>query len=412
MVGDRKPDALDVLAMLVESRQEFNARDISEFKLWTQTAMSSITFPHASQSSHQDMSESQYYSQFDSSSGFQMNPLSSHPPRTPRVSVVSASSHVYGSSVYEEKDELSDNSHMDAESIDEEEDVRMKEAERRIRREEVWRDIILTSYGRDKAFKIIQYSLKVYLLFHTTVTGSRMLRRTAKQNWERELVKRLTSAVSGLSFSRKCLLLFNWLSPLTAITAQQSVPFSSDMKTEKQSQVPQPFLHVVLNAPPPVLLEFANAISDDLYTLSLLGILGKKFGERAARFSNWCWLFATLVGLVENGVERQMNGNLQHEAESRLYRESLSGATAKSKPTATKADEKELARLQKQDYWLQLSRAKLVMDLIFVSYDIFRLKRAKDSVKAFTGLTAAILSTAKLFDRHKSTLTKALGVTL
>ncbi|KAJ3756783.1 hypothetical protein EV360DRAFT_47390 [Lentinula raphanica] len=372
--------------------------------------MSSITFPHGappSTSTHEDMSDSQYFSQFDSTSGFQMNPLSSHPPRTPRVSVISA--HTYNSSVYE-KDEIADNAEV--ESIDDEEDVRMKEAERRIRHEEVWREIVLTSNGRDKAFKIIQYSLKVYLMFHTTVTGSRLLRKSNKRPWEQELVKRLTSAVSGLSFSRKCLLLFNWLSPLTAILAQQSVPFSSDASASKQTEVARPFLHAVLNAPPPVLLELVNAISDDLYTLSLLGLLGKKSGERAARLSDWCWFLATLVGLVENGVERQINGSLQHQVQSRLYNESLSGATAKSKPTSSKLDDKELSRLQKQDYWLQLSRAKLVMDLIFVSYDIFRLKRARDSVKTFTGLIAAILSTAKLFDRHKSALIKALGVTL
>lgn len=147
---------------------------------------------------------------------------------------------------------------------------------------------------------------------------------------------------------------------------------------------------MALNAPPPVLLELVNAISDDLYTLSLLGILGKKFGDRAARFSDWCWFFATLIGLVENGVERQMNGNLQREgmsqfysgihlsliaffyvAASRLYKESMSGATAKSKPTSTKVDEKEISRLQKQDYWLQITRAKLAMDLIFVCMFIF-----------------------------------------
>ncbi|KAJ3890594.1 hypothetical protein GG344DRAFT_49164 [Lentinula edodes] len=373
--------------------------------------MSSVTFPHsvsAPQVSHQDVSESQYFSsQFDGSSGFQMNPLSSHPPRTPRVSVVS--SHVYNSSAYE-KDEVS--SDLGAESIDEEDDERMKEAERRIRHEEVWREIVLTSNGRDKAFKIIQYSIKVYLLFHTSVTGSRLLRKSSKQHWEQELVKRLTSAASGLSFSRKCLLLFNWLTPLTTIFAQQSVPFSSDSVASTKSPVPRPFLHTVLNAPPPVLLELVNALSDDLYTLSLLGILGKRSGDRAARLSDWCWFFATLVGLVENSVERQMNGNLQQEAQSRLYKESLSGATAKSKPTSTKVDDKELFRLQKQDYWLQLTRTKLVMDLIFVSYDIFRFKRARDSVKAISGLIAAILSTAKLYDRHKGALTKALGVTL
>lgn len=44
----------------------------------------------------------------------------------------------------------------------------------------------------------------------------------------------------------------------------------------------------------------------------------------------------------------------------------MTGATAKSKPKDTKLDEKELSRLQKQDYWLQITRAKLVMDLIFV----------------------------------------------
>ena len=52
--------------------------------------------------------------------------------------------------------------------------------------------------------------------------------------------------------------------------------------------------------------------------------------------------------------------------ESRLYKESMTGATAKSKPKTSKIDERELARLQRQDYWLQISRAKLVMDLIFV----------------------------------------------
>jgi hypothetical protein len=52
--------------------------------------------------------------------------------------------------------------------------------------------------------------------------------------------------------------------------------------------------------------------------------------------------------------------------EGRLYRESMSGATAKSKGVSSKIDERELSRLQKQDFWLQMTRAKLFMDLIFV----------------------------------------------
>lgn len=49
-----------------------------------------------------------------------------------------------------------------------------------------------------------------------------------------------------------------------------------------------------------------------------------------------------------------------------MYNESMSGASTKSKPSISKIDEQELSRLQRQDYWLQVTRAKLVMDLIFV----------------------------------------------
>jgi hypothetical protein len=94
---------------------------------------------------------------------------------------------------------------------------------------------------------------------------------------------------------------------------QQTVPFSAEQSTEKAKKVPKPFLHTVLYAPPPVLLELVNSLADDIATWSRLGLLGKKVGDRAARFSDWCWLLATLVGLVENGVERQMIGSMQSE---------------------------------------------------------------------------------------------------
>ena len=44
----------------------------------------------------------------------------------------------------------------------------------------------------------------------------------------------------------------------------------------------------------------------------------------------------------------------------------MSGATAKSAPRNNKIDDRELKLLQKQAYWLQVQRTKLVMDLIFV----------------------------------------------
>lgn len=125
----------------------------------------------------------------------------------------------------------------------------------------------------------------------------------------------------------------------------------------------------------------------------------------------------------------------------------MTGVTAKSKGKSTEDDEKELARLQNKDFWLQISRAKLMMDLIFVcecrgrrrlgkkkltmgiiGYELFYIKRARDTVKAFTGLSSAILryvvikggewwykklirlmmhSTIKAYNGHKTRLLKA-----
>ncbi|KAF8803691.1 hypothetical protein BYT27DRAFT_7170879 [Phlegmacium glaucopus] len=368
--------------------------------------MSSVSFPnhHRSSDSHED----QFYTPGFDNSSFQINPLSSHPPRTPRTSIIANASNTYSNGTYETKEDTEEKVDIEDIEIDEEQE-KVKAAERRIRKEEVWREMFLTSAGRDKAFKLIQYSIRLGLVFHLSLTTSRFLRRPTRSPLELDILRRLQSTASGLSLTRKLLLLFNWLGPLTAIMEQQTVPFSAEQSTEKAKKVQKPFLHTVLYAPPPVLLELVNSLADDVATWSRLGLLGKRIGDRAARFSDWCWLLATLVGLVENGVERQMIGSLQSEIESRLYAESMTGATAKSKkPETSKQDDKELSRLIKQNYWLQVTRAKLLMDLIFVSYEIFDVQRGKDAVKAFTGLSAAILSSAKLFDRHKSTLLKTL----
>ncbi|KAF8558989.1 hypothetical protein OG21DRAFT_1474421 [Imleria badia] len=396
--------------------------------------MSSISFPHSEDadlvpsSSLRDSMQAQFYTppSFDMGGSFQMNPLSAHPPRTPRPSTA-AQSHFENNtaSMYDEKSEATEKGAGDTADEDEEvdeESERVVEAEKTVGRHEVWRDMLVTSGGRDKAFKLMQYSIRVYLLLH-----NKILFRNSSAAWQQGLVRRLESARSGFSFTRKMLVLFNWLTPLSSVMAQKAVPYSSgsssttphgitDLPARKPSPsftgdlLSHPFLQALLSAPPPVLLDLVNGLSDDIYTLSRLGLVGPKTGARAARFAEWCWLFGTLVGLVENGVEMSIVEGLQREVENRAYQESLDGATSKSRPRITKLDEKELARLRRKSYWLQVSRVKLIMDFIFVSYDIFRFKRGKDTVQSFTGLAAAILSSAKLYDKFKSILVnKALS---
>ena len=112
---------------------------------------------------------------------------------------------------------------------------------------------------------------------------------------------------------RKCLILFNWLPPLTSILAQhQSDAYVSGAHKGKQ----KPLLHTFLHAPPPVLLEFVNGLADDAATFSRLGLLGKRTGERAGRLADWCWFASTLVNLVENSVERSVILDLQHQGAS------------------------------------------------------------------------------------------------
>jgi len=262
----------------------------------------------------------------------------------------------------------------------------------------------------------MQYSIRVYLLLH-----AKLLFRSNKTVWQQALVRRLESARSGFSFTRKMLILFNWLTPLSTVMAQKAVPYSSSgssLTPHNLTDVPaikpspsstgdlfsHPFLQALLSAPPPVLLDLVNGLSDDIHTFSRLGLVGAKTGAMAARFADWCWFFGTLVGLVENGVEMSVVGGLQRQVENRAYKESLDGATSKSRPKIAKLDEKELARLRRKTYWLQITRLKLVMDFIFVSYDIFRIKRGKDTVQSLAGLVAAVLGCAKLYDKFKSTL--------
>lgn len=73
-----------------------------------------------------------------------MNPLSQHPPRTPRPSTVYSSGY-----------DLSAQSPRHASTaldVEEEEHVHDHPAKARVRSEEVWREIVKTSDGRDKAF--------------------------------------------------------------------------------------------------------------------------------------------------------------------------------------------------------------------------------------------------------------------
>lgn len=114
------------------------------------TIMSAISFP--GQSSSSSPHDSLYPLSFDSAStsGFQMNPLSAHPPRTPRTSVTSP----FSSHASAEKEEMEEHpNELEVELEEEEEENQEKSAAKtQVRAQEIWRDLLETSAGRDKTF--------------------------------------------------------------------------------------------------------------------------------------------------------------------------------------------------------------------------------------------------------------------
>jgi hypothetical protein len=110
--------------------------------------------------------------------------------------------------------------------------------------------------------------------------------------------------------------MFNWLTPLTSILAEHSASPVYTAGDAKAAPSPRkPLLHTFLHAPPPVLLELVQGVADDVSTWSKLGLLGRRTGERAGRFADWCWFASTLVDLVENNVELSMITNSQRTGE-------------------------------------------------------------------------------------------------
>ncbi len=117
-----------------------------------QSIMSTITFP--GQPSSSSPHDALYPLSFDSVStnGFQMNPESAHPPRTPRTSVTTTTPFSSQASAENEGTE-DDPTELEIEVDEEEEDSQEKSAAKnQVHTQEVWRELLETSTGRDKAF--------------------------------------------------------------------------------------------------------------------------------------------------------------------------------------------------------------------------------------------------------------------
>ena len=203
---------------------------------------------------------------------------------------------------------------------------------------------------------------------------------------------------------------------------------------------PPPFLHTFLHAPPPVLLDLLNSLSDDIATFSRLGLIGKRIGERAANLANWCWFSGTLVGLVEVGVEQGLVKNLMDEGESAefsillchltlLRRKRNLGCIRRRLPTVyrlrrghrfgmlptrrssrgSRGNTTGCEYHERSSLWILFLfvSVNFVMHCRFrstfcVAYECFRFRRARQPVMGISGLLSAVLRCAGTSDETRS----------
>ncbi|WRT67473.1 uncharacterized protein IL334_004445 [Kwoniella shivajii] len=206
-----------------------------------------------------------------------------------------------------------------------------------------------TTKGRDKVLKCFQYSLKTYVYLLTLIARIRPL-----SPWFKSNSKRMKLAISGLSLTRKCLLLLNPLHPLSDLLSQE--PMS-------------PRTLVVH------LIDLFSALSDDVYCLYKLGIVGRRTGLVADNWANRFWFLTTIMGLYKLHLK-----TIPKIANSPLSIEKRRSDLSEAKWT----------------------NRKLVADLAFVSYDVFELNFPilEEPMKCFTGLVSGLISACKLYNQN------------
>jgi hypothetical protein len=220
--------------------------------------------------------------------------------------------------------------------------------------------------GRDKAMKLVQYSIKLVLwlaLHQPRQTGLR---------------KRFSALASALSTTRKVIRLGHWMESIQELI-------------EWYKERPKASSHIrrwLLDSLPP-LVAFFNDIFDDIYCLCRIKCLPKPLEGPAERYANWCWFTSTLIDLYSNAKSQW-----KIQADIRAQRQLLKSGSIQS-------DEQEiiktkLATLQDKAYWLRVTGGKLLCDLGFCSYDIFHWQFS-DGWQASTGFLSGALSAHKLW---------------
>ncbi|TIA93354.1 hypothetical protein E3P99_00230 [Wallemia hederae] len=264
--------------------------------------------------------------------------------------------------------------------------------------------LLATDAGRDKLF----YSIKLYLW---RSKSNPTLSSTAKA-W----LPYLKNCASGLSTTRKCLILFAWkraIPDLYHMVTQPKQPAATFTEAVKRRLS-------LLSA----IVQIPNSIADDFYCASRIGLVSSKTGALAEKYGALFWWTDTFLQLNIGAINEVHSTTHIRKLQTRLenFQQSLDdiarGGAATPSKEYTLGDETlgaylrtdaDIRKAESTQSWARLSMVKLVCDFIFVSYDVFGFSRGKEGTQAVVGLIAGLLSGMKLWDKHYTSLAKPLS---
>ncbi|TIA96365.1 hypothetical protein E3P92_00241 [Wallemia ichthyophaga] len=210
---------------------------------------------------------------------------------------------------------------------------------------------------------------------------------------------------------RKCLILFAW---------RRAIPDLYTMLREPKQPSPNLLEGVrrrltLFSA----VIQIPNSISDDLYCASRLGLVGTKMGAVAEKYGAMLWWTDTFLQLNVSAISESHNRAQLKKLQSRqeylqqclddlTHGDTLKPEYAISDDTlgAFLRTDADIRKVQTGQSWARLSAFKLMCDFVFVSYDVFGFKKGKEGTQAIVGLTAGLLSSLKLWDKHYNSLAK------
>ncbi len=256
--------------------------------------------------------------------------------------------------------------------------------------------LTLSADGKDKALKIIQYSIKLYLWLHTVSSSNS------------HSSKKLTNVAKQLSLTRRVIRLGHWLTAMETLHTLVLSSLANRARILKSLQENKATLFLIGQT----WISIWNDICDDIICLAKINLIPAEYSDYYTPISDRLWFVSIFFDLEENlsalaGLQDSRTKVIRSAIHPASPSTQSPGSPQKTQPyTSTvlsKLDVSEqgkVAALDKKIAMTHLTIGKLLFDLMFCSYDVFQWNAyIPEGFQSIAGLLSATLSTIKMYQK-------------